>query len=101
MNVEEIATKEDILAMKAELAALIKAAMRPSAESLLSLNDACAYLGGMAPATLRRKAGTFEIASHKCGKRLAFSRRDLDEYAARTRRMSDAELRERTRNGHI
>lgn len=92
MGFEEIATKADLEKMKNELMAAIRAMTVTHKPKLLDLKGAAEYLGNMAIATLRHKASTFEIASHKNGKNLAFSTDDLDDYLARTRRRSEAEL---------
>jgi len=93
MQIEELCTKADLERMKREIIATIKAMTIPHKEGLLDLKAAAEYLGNMALATLRHKASTFEIASHKNGKRLSFSKADLDAYLERTRRRSEAELR--------
>lgn len=93
MTADELVTKADLEAMEYRIVSMLRKMTRPEEKKMLSLDEACEYLGGMAKQTLRTKACTHEIASHKNGKRLAFSRKDLDKYLEYTRRRSDAELR--------
>lgn len=93
MGINEIVTKEDLAVFESRLLEKISEIVKSSGKKrTLSLEEACEYLGKMNPKTLRQKASTFEIASHKNGKRLAFDTDDLDAYLAKTRRMSSDEL---------
>lgn len=97
MTFEELATKGDLVALENRLISILQKIVPEKEKKVLSFDEACEYLGGMKKGTLRQKACTFEIASHKNGKNLVFERKDLDEYLAATRRMSSAELTARVR----
>lgn len=97
MELEELATKGDLAAMERRIISILQNLKPEKEKKVLSFDEAREYLGGMKKGTLRQKACTFEIASHKNGKNLVFERKDLDDYLAATRRMSNAELVARTR----
>ena len=85
-----LVTKEDLEAFEKRIMAAIKSIDRKK-EGLLNLDQACKYLGDMAPQTLRQKCCEGEIASHKAGG-LKFTKEDLDAYIEKTRRKSIDEL---------
>lgn len=95
MTFEELATKGDLVALENRLISILQKILPEKEKKVLSFDEACEYLGGMKKGTLRQKACTFEIASHKNGKNLVFERKDLDAYLASTRRMSCDELNAR------
>lgn len=90
MQLEEIATKADLEAMEKRIAEMIKN-INAEPKGAMSLEDACKYLGGIAPQTLRQKCSRGEIACRKAGG-LKFRKSDLDEYLDLTRRKTRLEI---------
>lgn len=100
MNIEEIATKDDIRQLKKEILAALQSIATTPTPKIQTLEQAADYLGGMPISTLRLKANKGEIASIKAGKRVKFKTVDLDAYIAASRRRSNNEI-QTSANGHM
>lgn len=93
MQLEEIATKEDLLNLRNEIRKLItELCIRQRVVNNLSFEGARMYLGEMPEQTLREKTANHEIAVHKLGKRCCYAIRDLDEYMRVNRIPSNREI---------
>ena len=91
MNIEEIATKDDLAKMECRILQAILDKVKTK-DRTLNIDEAVKHIKAKNRGTIYKLTSSGELAYLKVGKSLVFWESDLDKYLARHRRSSTDEL---------
>lgn len=97
MNIEEIATKDDLAAMERRIIQAL-ASKGESTDRVLNIDEAAKYIKAKGRSTMYKLTSSGELAYCKVGKSNVFRISDLDKYLERKRKSSVEEIREKVRS---
>ena len=96
MNLEEIATKEDLAAMEKRIIQAL-ATQKIEKKRTLNIDEAAKYINAKGRSTMYKLTSSGELAYHKVGRANVFLIEDLDRYLESKRKSSVNEIREKVR----
>ena len=91
MNIEEIATKDDLAKMECRILQAILEKGKTK-DRTLNIDDAVKHIKAKNRGTIYKLTSSGELAYLKVGKSLVFWESDLNRYLARQRRSSNEEI---------
>lgn len=97
MNIEEIATKDDLAAMERRIIQALASKKEPT-DKVLNIDEAATYIKAKGRSTIYKLTSSGELAYHKVGKANVFRVSDLDRYLESKRKSSVKEIREKVRS---
>lgn len=97
MNIEEIATKDDLAAMEQRIIQAL-ASKGQFKDRTLDIDEAAKYIKAKGRSTMYKLTSSGELAYCKVGKANVFLIPDLDKYLERKRKSSVEEIREKVRS---